>query len=199
MWHLKEDQDPSVSSSSSSSLLHIRSLSTFLIRGVRNQHPAVIRAFPRETSPRFGPIRMVISAPSCGSCRRLRQRRPTQPKERNNRKQTLFDEGPPMHTHTHTAEVKPAPGSSRFSAALQDKQVAAPYGGVRKINNLGGIRAQMSGSGKCRHRCTGYPTFPIKGPEQKGPQRDGRRYGALTGLRTTLEFQKAETGNCLWT
>lgn len=64
-----------------------------------------------------------------GSCAELHQQSP--PNRRNNKKQALFEEGLPcIHTRSNPVSVL------HFSSMLQDKQVTAPYGGVRKINNL---------------------------------------------------------------
>lgn len=63
------------------------------------------------------------------SCTELHQHSP--PSTRNNKKQALFEEGLQcIHTRSNPVYVL------HFSSMLQDKQVTAPYGGVRKINNL---------------------------------------------------------------
>lgn len=62
-------------------------------------------------------------------CTQLHQQSP--PSKRNNKKQALFEEGL-LCIHARSKSVYVL----HFSSMLQDKQVTAPYGDVRKVNNL---------------------------------------------------------------
>lgn len=86
---------------------------------------------------------------------------------------------------------------------LQDKQVTAPYGDVRKINNL---EKFMCGAQMNNHRNTNTGIL-IVNPSNKNPQQ-GREGGGheetttLSGLNWIENYfgiSKTGTGNCLWT
>ena len=111
----------------------------------------------------------------------------------NNKKQALFEEGLPcIHPRSNPASVL------HFSSMLQDKQVTAPYGGVRKINNLEKFMcgAQMSNR---RNINTG---IPILNPSNKNPQQEGHKdthISLLNWIENYFGISKTGTGNCLWT
>lgn len=120
-------------------------------------------------------------------CTELHQQSP--PSKRNNKKQALFEEGLPcIRAPSKSVYV------SHFSSMLQDKQVTAPYGDVRKINNL---EAFMCGAQMSNRRNTNTPissclTLLIRklSSSSRGSTKTRPQYRTLTGLRTTLEFQR---------
>lgn len=82
---------------------------------------------------------------------------------------------------------------------LQDKQVTAPYGCVRKINNLEKFMcaAQMSNR---RNTNTG---ILILNPSNKNPQQEGHKETTtilgFNWIENYFGISKTGTGNCLWT
>jgi len=82
---------------------------------------------------------------------------------------------------------------------LQDKHVTAPYGDVRKINNLEKFMcgAQMS---NLRNTNTGSL---ILNPSNKSPQHGGHKetttIRSLNWIENYFGISKTRTGNCLWT
>lgn len=82
---------------------------------------------------------------------------------------------------------------------LQDKQVTAPYGGVRKINNLEKFMCGSQTSNRKKYQHTDPDTYPsINNPQQEG-HKEATTILGLNWIENYFGISKTGTGNCLWT
>lgn len=116
------------------------------------------------------------------------------PATRNYKNQALFEDGLPcIHARSNSDS------DLHFSSTLQDKQVPAPYGDVRKINNL---EKFMCGALMSNHRNTNTG-FLILNSSNKSPQQGGHKetttISSLNWIENYFGDSKSMTGKCLWT